>query len=109
MKKLARALASMLLISVAAASIAAQKQPASAVKQIDVLARSIEREKDRRKEPDVVIADTSDFDKADPKWTRFRSVKALDDARKETEAYTIAYNWRSKRKLAAATFTYFSP
>src|SRR5262249_40796199 len=63
----------------------------------------------KKKEPDLVFANTADYETNDPKWQKFDSIKILDKFRESQEAYSIAYNWRSKNKLAGSNFTFFSP
>ena len=90
-------------------SLFAQKPATTDVRQIDSYVKSIDRIVHRRKEPDMVFADTGDYDGDRPDWKRFASIKELDKSRDEKETYSVAYNWREKGKLAAANFTYFSP
>ena len=86
-----------------------QRASSAEIKKIDTLGRSIERMTDRSKRPDLVVADTADYDVEKPDWRTFKSIKELDKFRENQETYSIAYNWRSKGKLAASNFTLFSP
>lgn len=92
-----------------ATSVLAQTKNTATIKQIDAYARSIDKITDRRKEPDIVIADVSDYDTDKPEWRKFKSTKELEAFRGETETYTIAYNWRTNSKIVLAVFTIFSP
>ncbi|MEP7074811.1 MAG: hypothetical protein ABI878_03300 [Acidobacteriota bacterium] len=90
-------------------SVCSQQTANPNVKQINTLAQAIERATNRQKEPDLVFADTGEFDENKPNWQRFRSTTELDKSREEKESYSVAYTWRSKGKLTASNFTFFSP
>jgi hypothetical protein len=90
-------------------SVHAQRATMAEGKQIDTLAKAIERATKGQKEPDLVFADTGEFDENKPNWQRFASTKELDKSRETKETYSIAFNWRSKGKLTASNFTFFSP
>jgi hypothetical protein len=98
-------------ILIAFVSVTAFAQPAKivTVAQIAAYAKTIDRMTDRRKEPDVVIADVSDYETDVPEWKKFKSTKELEAFREKTETYTIAYNWKDKAKIVASAFTIFSP
>lgn len=97
------------MILLSSVSVSAQTKTVAAVKQIETYAKSIDKLTTQRKEPDIVIADVSDYDTAKPEWRRFRSAKDLEDFRDETETYSIAYLWRTNGKIVSAVFTVFSP
>ncbi|MEP6849372.1 MAG: hypothetical protein ABI999_10985 [Acidobacteriota bacterium] len=107
MKKYSRLLG--VLLTLFTVSVYTQRVKTSEVKQIDSLAKAIERGTNRRKEPDLVFADTGEFDENKPHWQRFGSTKELDKSRETKESYSIAYTWRSKGKLTASDFSFFSP
>lgn len=86
-----------------------QVRGTSTVKQIDTYVRSIDSLMKRQKEPNLIIADVSDYDTDEPKWQTFKSSKELEAFREDTETYTIANNWRSKGKVVSSLFTMFSP
>jgi hypothetical protein len=92
-------------------SVTAFAQPAKivTVSQIAAYAKTIDRMTDRRKEPDVVIADVSDYETDVPEWKNFKSTRELDAFREKTETYTIAYNWKDRGHIVASAFTIFSP
>jgi hypothetical protein len=92
-------------------SLSASSQSAgsrSAVKQIDVYVKSIDELMERRKAPDIVVADIAEYDKQ-ARWKTFKSVVELEKFRDKQETYTIAYNWRDKGRLVSSKFTKFSP
>lgn len=90
-----------------AMSASGQKASRAEIKQIDEYTRSIDKITKGRQEPDLIFADTAQ-DEEKPKWQRFSSTKDLDKFRETTETYTVAYNWRAKRKIVASNFTLFS-
>ena len=92
-----------------ALAVFAFPQPTATVKQIDTYVRSIDNQMKRQTEPDLIIADISDYETDKPKWQRFKSTKELEAFREQTETYTIANNWRSKGRLVSSLFTRFSP
>lgn len=93
---------------IAAVSAVAQKGTSVQIRRIDAYAKSIDRITNKKQEPDVIFADTSQGDDK-PKWEKFDSTKALDKFREATETYTVAYNWTSKGTIVASNFTLFSP
>lgn len=98
-----------ILLFTISAALSAQTKSTAAIRQIEGYAKSIDKMTGHRKEPDVVIADVSDYDAEKPKWRKFGSTKELDALREKTEAYTIAYNWRMNGRIVASVFTSFSP
>jgi hypothetical protein len=103
-------LAASFLVVLAISTIAfSQSAKIATLAQIEAYAKSIDRLMNRHKEPDVIIADVSDYDSDDPKWQRFKTSKELETFRENTETYTIANNWRSNGKLVSSLFTLFSP
>ena len=86
-----------------------QSKATKTVSQIDTYVRSIDGLMKRQKEPDLVVADVSDYEMNDPKWQRFKTIKELETFREKTETYTIANNWRSKGNLVSSLLTTFSP
>jgi hypothetical protein len=103
-------LAASFLVVLAITTIAnSQSAKTATVAQIEAYAKSIDRLMNRHKEPDLIIADVSDYDSDDPKWQRFKSSHELEAFREKTETYTIANNWRLNGKLVSSLFTLFSP
>src|SRR5436189_2245700 len=100
---------SLLFLLTAPLSVISQSTKTNTVAQITSYAKSIDRMTDRRKEPDLVIADVSDYATEKPEWRKFKSVKELEAFREKTETYTVAYNWRSNSKIVSSVFTAFSP
>ena len=100
---------SFLILTASAVSVSAQTKNIAAVTQIDAYARSIDRIANRRKEPDIVIADVSDYETEKPEWRKFRSTKELETFRETTETYTVAHNWRTNGKIVSSVLTFFSP
>ncbi|CAN5457856.1 hypothetical protein BH10ACI3_BH10ACI3_01290 [soil metagenome] len=88
----------------------AQAAKSADVKAIDTYCKSVDAIIKKRKTPELVFADISDYnDDAKSKWRKFASEKALEKFREKTETYTIAYVWRKNLKLAGVNFTLFSP
>ena len=100
---------SLLVLLTAALSVFSQSTKTNTVAQIESYSKSIDQMTKRRKEPDLVIADVSDYDTEKPEWRKFKSTKELDAFRKKTETYTVAYNWRTNSKIVSSVFTVFSP
>jgi hypothetical protein len=100
---------SFVILIAASTSVFAQTKNTSAVTQIESYARSIDKITNRRKEPDLVIADVSDYETEKPEWRKFRSTKELDAFRETTETYTVAHNWKTNGKIVSSVFTFFSP
>ena len=100
---------SLIVLFAATLSVCSQATKTVTIKQIDAYAKSIDIMTDRRKEPDIVIADVSDYDTENPEWRKFKSTAELDAFREKTESYTIAYNWRMNGRIVASAFTIFSP
>jgi len=99
----------LLFLSLSPFASFAQKGSSAEAKKVDSLARSVDRMTGRRKSPDLVFADTADYEADKPKWTTFKSIEELDKFQESHEIYSIAYNWRSKGKLLATNFTFSSP
>jgi hypothetical protein len=102
-------LVSTLFLLVSAVSVLPQTKRTATIKQINQYVSSIDEITDRKKEPDLVVADTSDYDDQIEKWQAFKSSKDLEKFREGTETYSIANNWRSNGKIVATVFTFFSP
>jgi hypothetical protein len=100
---------SLLLITASALGVDSQVSKTATVKQINTYVRSIDKMIDRRAEPDLVIADVSDYETDKPEWQKFGSTKELDAFREKNETYTVAYNWRTKGKIVFSGLTVFSP
>lgn len=100
---------SLLVLLTATLSVFSQSTKTGTVAQIAAYARSIDKMTERRKEPDLVIADVSDYDTEKPEWRKFKSTKELEAFREKTETYTVAYNWRTNSKIVSSVFTVFSP
>ena len=108
----------MRLVCAAAASIllvlsfsygGAAQSTASQIKAINSYCKQIDTIQKQRKTPELVYANTADVNSSKDKWRKFASEKALDKFREKSEAYDIAYNWRSGGKLIASNFTHSSP
>ena len=56
--------------------------------------------------PDMIFADVSQTKKS--KWRKFSSEKGLENFRKNTETYSISYNWKRNNKIIQSNFTLFS-
>ena len=97
------------VVSTIANSALGQSGNTISIKQIEAYAKSIDQMTKRRKEPDLVIADVSDYDTEKPEWRKFKSTKELEAFREKTETYTVAYNWRTNSKIVSSVFTVFSP
>jgi len=104
-----KVLAAAFLVWVASAAVSAQTGPITSVRQIDAYTRSIDQIMKRRKAPDVIIADVSDYETDVPEWKVFKTQKELGTFRETTETYTVVNNWRSKGRIVASLFTVFSP
>jgi len=100
---------SLFVLFVASLSVISQTAKSNTVAQIDSYSKSIDQMTKRRKEPDLVIADVSNYDTDKPEWRKFRSTKELEAFREKTETYTVAYNWRNNSKIVSSVFTVFSP
>ena len=100
---------SLLVLLTATLSVFSQPAKTNTVARIVAYAKSIDKIADRRKEPDLVIADVSDYDTEKPEWRKFKSTKELEAFREKTETYTVAYNWRTNSKIVSSVFTVFSP
>jgi hypothetical protein len=87
----------------------AQATIAIEVKDIDAYSKTVDAVRAKRKSAELVFADTSDVNSDQKKWRAFASEQALEKFRKDSETYTIAYNWRSGGKIVASNFTLFSP
>ena len=86
----------------------AQTKVPPEVKNIDAYCKTVDAVRKKRKNPELVFADTAGQEDDKEKWRSFASVSALDKFRKKTETYTIAYNWRKTGKIVASNFTLFS-
>ena len=100
---------SLFVLFAASLSVFSQTAKTNTVAQIEAYAKSIDQMTKRRKEPDLVIADVSDYDTDKPEWRKFKSTKELETFREKTETYTVAYNWRTNSKIVSSVFTVFSP
>ncbi len=99
-----------ILIGIFITSNAPGQTGTATVRQIDAFARVVDASAKRSKAPKLIFADLSDYESnARPKWQRFASEKALERHRGKTEAYTIAYVWLDRGRVASTNFTLFSP
>jgi len=98
---------SLLLLSVVC--VLPQSKSTTTIRQIDRYVISIDKMTNRKEEPDLVVADVSDYDGQKAKWQVFKSSKDLETFRENTETYSIANNWRSNGRIVATVFTFFSP
>jgi hypothetical protein len=108
MRLICAAPAALLLILGFSLSPAAQST-ASQIKAINSYCKQIDAIQERRKSPELVYANIADVNSSKDKWRKFASEKALEKFREKSEAYDIAYNWRSGGKLIASNFTHSSP
>src|SRR5262245_54721530 len=90
------------------AASASSTANAAAVKEIDAYTTKIDAYVKRNKDPQLVFADTSSQTAARSKWKKFASEKALDDFRKKSETYEIAYCWKQTGRIAEVSTTLFS-
>lgn len=97
------------LISTFPISLLGQPRSTATLRQIDVYAKSVDGYIKRRKIPDLIVADVSDYETDVPKWQVFKTEKELEAFREKSETYTIANNWRMKGKIVSSLFTLFSP
>ena len=98
---------SLLLVSVV--SVLPQTKGTTTINQIDQYVRSIDKITDRKKEPDLVVADVSGYDERVEKWQLFKSSADLEKFREGTETYSIANNWRANGRIVESVFTLLSP
>ncbi len=97
------------LIGLLPAAVSAQVNGSAASKAIDKYCKSLDAMLKKRRRPDVIFADVSDYNENKPRWRKFASEKALEKGREQSEAYTIAYVWRKERKVVVTNFTLSSP
>lgn len=88
--------------------VSGQKTASSEIERIDSLAKSIARFVEDRK-PQLVFADTSNFNSDKPKWQKFGSAAMLEKFRESKEVYDIANVWQKDGKVVCAVFTRSSP
>jgi hypothetical protein len=100
---------SILFILVFSALAFAQTDKTAEVKIIDTYVKKIDAYVKSHKSPDLVFADTAALEATKSKWKLFASEKALDDFRKKSETYEIAYCWRQSGGIAENSSTLFSP
>jgi len=82
---------------------------AGQLRSINTYCKQIDTIQKRRKMPELIFANTADVNSNKDSWRKFTSEKALEKFREKSEAYDIAYNWRSGGKLIASNFTHSSP
>jgi hypothetical protein len=120
MKKLNLAVFAILLFIAQASVVFAQEnkvettkrkeQTDKLIKPIEAYVKTIEDFVDKEKKPHIVIADISDYNKADqPIWRKYDSEEEFEKAREVTESYNIAYIWKKNGKVVQVNFTYSSP
>ena len=107
MKRISLIVAASVIALIAASTFAQTAE----VGKIDALVKTIDARLKKKKSPELVFADTSDYETDAPeKWEKFASEDALDKHRESTgETYSIAYCWRDRGNLAKSNFTLFSP
>lgn len=86
--------------------VTAQADKKAEIRQIDKYCKSVDKLFERSNSAHLVFADVSQNRKA--KWRQFKSEKALENFRENTETYSIAYNWLKNRKIVRSNFTLFS-
>ena len=100
----------LLLIAVGLTAVGnAQTSKAAEIKAIDKYCSSIDTIVKKSKGPELVFADTKDYNAERSMWRKFASEKALEKFRERNESYSIAYVWRKAGKVALINFTDFSP
>jgi uncharacterized protein (DUF2141 family) len=100
----------LVLIAVGLAVVAnAQNSKAAQIRAIDKYCSSIDAEKKRGKSPELVFADTKDYNAERSMWRKFASAKQLEKFRETNESYTVAFVWRKAGKVAVTNFADFSP
>jgi hypothetical protein len=104
-----KVLGAALLLTITIAAVFAQPKVDASVRQIDAYVRMVDRMMQRRKAPDLIIADVSDYETDVPEWRAFKTEKDLERFRESTETYTIANNWRQRGRIVSSFFTLFSP
>lgn len=99
-----------LLLVICQSAVFAQKAAPATVRSIDTYCKGIDAIKKKRRSPDLVFADVSDYTVQGPEdWKKFASEKALEKSREQTEVYSIAYNWQDAGRVVASNFTLSSP
>lgn len=86
--------------------VTAQADKKAEIRQIDKYCKSVDKLSERSTSAHLVFADVSQNRKA--KWRQFKSERALENFRENTETYSIAYNWLKNRKIVRSNFTLFS-
>ncbi len=100
----------LLIMAICHSAVLAQKAVPAAVRTIDTYCKGVDAIKKKRRSPDLIYADVSDYTvKEEEEWRKFSSEKALDKFRETTETYSIAYNWQNAGRIVASTFTLSSP
>ncbi|HVF46748.1 MAG TPA: hypothetical protein VNA17_04210 [Pyrinomonadaceae bacterium] len=79
------------------------------IKGIDAYVKTVDAIRRKRKTAELIFADTSGPTDETEKWRKFPSERALERLRKQSETYSIAYNWLNGGKIVASNFTLFSP
>ena len=83
-----------------------QTSKKSEIKKIDAYCKLVDSFVKKHKRPQMIFADISQTEKE--KWRKFASEKVLEKFRKNTETYSIAYNWQRNGKIIQSNFTFFS-
>ena len=98
------------LIGLFSAATLAQQAKLAESRRIDKYCKTLDAMIKKRRGPEMVFADVSDYEKNNKaRWRKFASEKALEKYREKSEAYTIAYVWRKQGKVVVTNFTLFSP
>lgn len=97
------------VFAIITAASAASAQSAAEITKIDRYVATVKKITGAKRKPKLIVANTADYDQEKDNWQKFASEKALEKHRERSEAYSIAYNWKSKGALVATNFTDFSP
>lgn len=102
---------SLILVVICLASTAsnAQRKAQPESGKIDKYCKALDAMIKKRRGPEMVFADVSDYEKNKARWRKFASEKSLEKYREKSEAYTIAFVWRKEGKVVVTNFTLFSP
>lgn len=100
---------SIFLVAAASVETLSQVAPKAEIAAIDAYVRGVEAVRRKAKRPSSIFADAAEIDSETERWRQFDSEKALERHRRNSEVYTIAYNWLEQGKLVASNFTVSSP
>jgi len=104
-----RGISFLLLVFVSAAIADAQSRESAGVGRIDAYCKTVDAFVKRNKQPHVVVADVSNFEKSEPNWKRFGSTRLLEKYRRNNDVFNVAYNWRKNKMTIFSAVTLSSP